>query len=132
MLYFLLLRNSNCHICLFCFVISCCLKKIAAERDDMALRNRYKKIMKSIRAYNAWESANARATGGGPSNKPPDSDGIIVTGSLLSLKSKCGVGISGLASFDCDNGALPAPIFSSKSISSNCFHFSHNFKSNIF
>lgn len=91
----------------------------------MALRNRHKKIMKAIRTYNAWETSNARATGGGPSSKPPDTDGIVVTGSLLSLKTRCGVGISGLESFDCDIGALPAPIFSSKSISLNYLIFAH-------
>lgn len=63
--------------------------------------------MKGIRAYGAWEAQNARATGGGTTSKPPDTDGIVVTGSLLSLKNKFGISVTGLESFDCDMSAVP-------------------------
>lgn len=67
--------------------------------------------MKAIRTYSAWESANARATGGGPATKQPDTDGILITGSLLSLKSRFGIGVTGMDGEDCDAGELPPPVF---------------------
>lgn len=88
--------------------------QIATERDGTALRFRYKKIMKAIRSFSAWETANARATGGGQPSKRPDTDGITITGALLALKTKFGVGISGMASIDSDAIDLARPIFDGK------------------
>lgn len=70
--------------------------------------------MKAIRSFSAWEAANARATGGGKPSKQPETDGITVTGALLSLKTKFGVGISGMQAIDSDAMDLALPIFDGK------------------
>lgn len=79
-----------------------------------SLRARHKKILRAIRIFSAWETANVRATGGGPLTKQPDTDGIVVTGSLLLLREKFGISISGMYADDCDAGELLPPIFESK------------------
>lgn len=66
--------------------------------------------MRAVRSYSAWEAANTRATGGGPPTDSPETDGIVVTGSLLSLKKCFGIGVTGTAPIGSDSLPLPPPI----------------------
>lgn len=93
-------------------------------RDKKALQNRYKKMIKAIRKFSAWETENARGTGGGPGPSQPNTDGIIVHGGILALKMSHGVGITGLAAFDSDTNALEDPIdFQGRCTTSSAYIF---------
>lgn len=83
------------------------------ERDLKSLQARFKRMLRAIRNFSAWENANTRGTGGGRPdvNSSPDTEGITITGSLLSLRQKFGIGVCGLPPMGSDSLGLPPPVF---------------------
>lgn len=75
-----------------------------------SLQTRYKKVLKAVKVYSAWQMANNRATGGGPPAPEPNTDGIKVEGVLLALKDCYGVAVTGLVPQDNDSDPLKPPI----------------------
>lgn len=86
------------------------MMKIANVRNISSLQTRFKKVLKAVKIHSAWQTANNRATGGGPPTAAPNTDGIKVEGVLLALKDYYGVAVTGFDPQDNDSDPLLPPI----------------------
>lgn len=92
------------------FDFSYLFSKVVCARNVSSLQTRYKKILKAVKVHSAWQTANNRATGGGPQAIEPQPDGIKVVGVLQALKDHYGAAVTGLVPQDNDSDPLRPPI----------------------
>lgn len=76
-------------------------------RDELALLNKYKKIMTELKLHAAWQRRNNVRTGGGPPEPKPAGLKLEITGTLLQLQQHFGHSMCGMDGFDCDGISDP-------------------------